>query len=391
MGDSARINSEGKHSVMLSAVCNEPVSLKVLEEPFYRKGFSPFVNKETGTWWEYDDDKKGFFDTGIIAQGRDGNDYVITEQDYDTIVERTLNNVNPTLDDMINVVKDDLSDLAPAGANVGQLFRVAAISEDGKYTMEPVDMLDVQVNGKSIVQDGVANIPIANEFGKTGIVRLAESLGVKWSYANGGGLSIDYASIDNIRDRASSNRPIIPYYLDYAVKAAMCDGKGEPWTSDEQAAARERMGCYNGYTVLMDTVIEEKANLIYFTLPNNTVEFIAYFELYNTKVSIEGSSYLMFANKGDVYPISKIYSYFGGVLKIGDTNIKGIQKCVIINDEDVFVEYAALSKNEEQTNQSQTRNGRVGIAKRTSNKIAFHFTGQTFPIGTRFLVLVRCK
>ena len=231
-----------ENSVMLNAVCNEPVSLKVVKEPFYRKGFSPFVNKETGTWWEYDDDKKGFFDTGIIAQGRDGNDYVITEQDYNTIVERTLSNVNPTLDDMINVVKDDLSDLAPAGANVGQLFRVAAISKDGKYTMEPVDMLDVQIDGESIVQDGVANIPIANGFGKTGIVRLAESLGVKWSYANGGGLSIDYATIDNISNRVSSNRPIIPYHLGYAVKAAMCDGKGAPWTAEEQAAARERMG-----------------------------------------------------------------------------------------------------------------------------------------------------
>ena len=90
------------NAVMLSAVCNEPVSLKVLEEPFYRKGFSPFVHKQTGTWWEYDDDKKGFFDTGIIAQGRDGNDYVITEQDYNTIVERTLSNVNPTLDEKLS-------------------------------------------------------------------------------------------------------------------------------------------------------------------------------------------------------------------------------------------------------------------------------------------------
>lgn len=90
-----------ENSVMLNAVCNEPVSLKVVQEPFYRKGFSPFVNKETGTWWEYDDDKKGFFDTGIIAQGRDGNDYVITEQDYNTIVERTLSNVNPTLDEKL--------------------------------------------------------------------------------------------------------------------------------------------------------------------------------------------------------------------------------------------------------------------------------------------------
>lgn len=40
----------------------------------------------------------------------------------------------------LDQLKDDLSDLAPAGAAVGQLFRVAAVGEDGKYTMEPVDM-----------------------------------------------------------------------------------------------------------------------------------------------------------------------------------------------------------------------------------------------------------
>lgn len=40
----------------------------------------------------------------------------------------------------LNQLKDDLANLAPAGAAVGQLFRVAAISEEGKYNMEPVDM-----------------------------------------------------------------------------------------------------------------------------------------------------------------------------------------------------------------------------------------------------------
>lgn len=40
----------------------------------------------------------------------------------------------------VNQIKDDLSALAPAGAQVGQIFRVAAVSEDEKYTMEPVDM-----------------------------------------------------------------------------------------------------------------------------------------------------------------------------------------------------------------------------------------------------------
>ena len=148
----------------------------------------------------------------------------------------------------IKQIKNDLSDLAPAGAAVGQLFRVAAISEDGKYTMEPVDMpnggvTDVQVNGSSVVSDGVANLPLANGFGRTGIVRLADGLGIKWSGANGGGLSINYATPDQINERASSNVPMIPYYLDHAVKAAMCDGKGPAWTDAERIAALLRMGC----------------------------------------------------------------------------------------------------------------------------------------------------
>lgn len=53
-----------------------------------------------------------------------------------------------------------------------------------------------------------------------------------------GNFGIDY------RKPATSNGfgAINTTNLDYAVKAAMCDGKGAAWTADEQAAARERMG-----------------------------------------------------------------------------------------------------------------------------------------------------
>lgn len=175
MGDSARINSEGKHSVMLNAVCNEPVSLKVVKEPFYRKGFSPFVHKETGTWWEYDDDKKGFFDTGIIAQGRDG------------------------------------------------------------------DTVDVQINGESIVQDGVANVPKASEY-TFGLVRTQNvDNATRGIYISSEGYLTAYnATTKNVNNRESQNS-ISPINLDYAVKAAMCDGKGAAWTAEEQAAARDRI------------------------------------------------------------------------------------------------------------------------------------------------------
>ena len=48
--------------------------------------------------------------------------------------------------------------------------------------------------------------------------------------------------------------------MDYAVKAAMCDGKGAAWTADEQAAARERMGL--NATLISKIVIEEEVSVI---------------------------------------------------------------------------------------------------------------------------------
>ena len=39
------------------------------------------------------------------------------------------------------------------------------------------------------------------------------------------------------------HHPICPGYLDYSVKAAMCDGKGAAWTDAERLAALLRMGC----------------------------------------------------------------------------------------------------------------------------------------------------
>lgn len=39
-----------------------------------KKGYSPYINGDTLTWWEYDDTQKVFIDTGITAQGPQGED-----------------------------------------------------------------------------------------------------------------------------------------------------------------------------------------------------------------------------------------------------------------------------------------------------------------------------
>lgn len=150
----------------------------------------------------------------------------------------------------VNGLKDDMPGklTEPAeGLAVGKYFRVAAIDENGHAVLEAVDakdvgVQDVQVAGTSVVADGVANVPLANRFGVTGVVNLSPSGGIKWS-GNINALSIDYASQAAIAARNSSNNPLIPYYLDYAVKAAMCDGKGAAWTDVERISALLRLGC----------------------------------------------------------------------------------------------------------------------------------------------------
>lgn len=153
------------------------------------------------------------------------------------------------LDEALGVsqLKEDLSDLAPSGAAVGQLFRVAAISEDGKYTMEPVDMPpgggavdDVQIDGKSIISDGIANIPIGSQ-GRPGVFGIpGESYGLYVDNTNN--IRLSNANNTDIAKRLYL-KPLAPNCLDYAVKAAMCDGKGAAWTDAERIATLLRMGC----------------------------------------------------------------------------------------------------------------------------------------------------
>lgn len=114
-------------------------------------------------------------------------------------------------------------------------------------------MLDVQINGKSIVQDGVANIPVATRE-HVGAVQIEPNYGIN-IFNNR--LTVQYMEPSHIDSRSGGNRPLCIGVLDYAVKAAMCDGKGAAWTAQEQAAARERIGIYKvtqaEYDALTDT------------------------------------------------------------------------------------------------------------------------------------------
>lgn len=105
---------------------------------------------------------------------------------------------------------------------------------------------DVRIAGKSITADGVADIPMASgnsdisDNNSYGVVKSRGSIyGI---YMHEDGICTRSANNELIDSRTNHFCPITPAQVDYAVKAAMCDGNGAAWTAAEQAAAKKRMG-----------------------------------------------------------------------------------------------------------------------------------------------------
>lgn len=166
----------------------------------------------------------------------------------------------------LKTIKQDLGTklTAPPTPEVGKILKIKSVNEDGTFTCEWADdggsNLDVQINGESIVQDGVAEIPISSH-DTLGLVYTDNSAG---GYTTGlmnqqGRLKVNTAGIDDVNKRRL-RKEIDCSNFDYAVKAAMCDGKGAAWTADEQAAARERMGIGEWEDVITYTTSDEEEN-----------------------------------------------------------------------------------------------------------------------------------
>ena len=158
--------------------------------------------------------------------------------------------------------KGETGDVGPQGPKGDNYVLTDA---DKQAIADMVDAVtDVQLNGSSIVKDGVANVPIASEGlpGSLGVVKPDNNYGT--TVNNTGTIATSRAIESDITSRSQQYRPIVPYNLDYAVKAAMCDGKGAAWTADEQKAARERIGITEEFqqVFLLDEIWEEATSLI---------------------------------------------------------------------------------------------------------------------------------
>lgn len=99
---------------------------------------------------------------------------------------------------------------------------------------------DVQINGNSIAEDGVAKIPIANT-STYGVVKPNDAS----FYTNNNGQLFVNDATESYIDNRTWNTPITSHNLDIAIRKAMCDGKGAAWSNEEKSNAQERMGIAN--------------------------------------------------------------------------------------------------------------------------------------------------
>lgn len=116
---------------------------------------------------------------------------------------------------------------------------------------------DVQVGGTSVLTEGVANVPIAGN-------KVPGVMGVD-NYSMGIAANNNvflFGSRKGDIDTRAGNIAIDPIHIDYAVKAAMCDGKGAAWTDAEQQAARERMGVGKAYELIEEIVLNESVTQV---------------------------------------------------------------------------------------------------------------------------------
>lgn len=126
---------------------------------------------------------------------------------------------------------------------------------------------DIKINGTSIVTDGMGNVPMAS-YAEYGVIK-GDGTGAYGININSQGIPyINEASSANIDARSSSRRPIIPSNLDYAVKSAMCDGRGADWTVSECTNAKKRIGMIGEFEVIVDTTLEEEMASVILNIPN---------------------------------------------------------------------------------------------------------------------------
>ena len=143
--------------------------------------------------------------------------------------------------------KGDTGDRGPAGYGVpsgGETGEVLKKKSDADYdyewgspSSESGNISDVQVNGSTVVLNGVANVPIASS-SDAGVVKVDDSYGFRIDV--NGVLKIYAASDSNIKQGTNSYRPVASNHVQDAVFYGLAKAAGDT----TQAASNNALGTY---------------------------------------------------------------------------------------------------------------------------------------------------
>ena len=288
----------------------------------------------------------------------------------------------------IDSLKEDKITKPAEAPTIGKIIRVKSVNEDGTFVCEWADSggskLDVRIAGESIVQDGVAEIPKADtNTHNLGLIRV--NAGNGFAVSADGTLNIIECTDDSLKKRYA--RIVSGNVIDYAVKAAMCDGKGTAWTADEQTAARERMGAWTGdWKIIMDETLAELTQEVSFEVPDDTKEMICYFK--SGAAPKADQVYLRTSNNGS--SIAESFASFGGSLSNNTISI-GCQKIQFLNSQYGLIEYSYLSHLTPSSEDYIQRAGKPSLLRIDSKRFAFHSVNINggYPVETRLLVIIR--
>lgn len=231
---------------------------------------------------------------------------------------------------------------------IGKILKIKSINEDGTFVCEWAAS-DVQINGQTIVQNGIAEIPIAQKYNQYGLFCILNNYNLLGFSSENKLPLIKIATKSNISNRNSINSEgvggvIDSYNFDKAVKAAMCDGKGAAWTADEQAAARERMGIYDWEDILDVTLEEDSA--VNLDLNGRFKDLYLYINQSNVETPITGVTYLVPYCANDS-------GYFNSYYPNPTINSKDIAVIWHYN-ENITYRYACVSNEQKESTGTQT-------------------------------------
>lgn len=127
----------------------------------------------------------------------------------------------------------------------------------------PVD--DVQIDGASILSDGVANLPIATK-DNLGVIKRKPYSGV--AIDADGSLRLEFAGDTTIKNGVSTYTPIVPQHQHKSVFYGLAKAAGDTtqsqssnavgtYTEDAKIAIQKMLGLYREWELIADATVEE--------------------------------------------------------------------------------------------------------------------------------------